>query len=103
MIFCLGAPEEPGQYDGRVVVRDIGSGRAALGRLAFEVPPAADEELVLSSPVLLVPGEATRLVRMESRPVRRGQAAVANLVDLIRSSPRTTGSLSRTSIRSPKA
>ena len=82
LIFCLGAPAEPGQYDGRVVVRDVGSGRSALGRLAFEVPSAAGEGLVLSSPVLLVPGEATRLVRMESRPVRRGQAAQASLVDL---------------------
>jgi hypothetical protein len=56
--------------------------------LAFEVPAAAGEGPVLSSPVLLVPGEATRLVRMESRPARRGQAAEASLVDLYPFIPR---------------
>ena len=82
LVFCVNAPTETGKYDVRVVVRDVGSGRSAVGRLVFEVPASAGDGLVLSSPVLLVPGDDTRLVRMDSGSARRGKAAVPNLVNL---------------------
>jgi len=82
LVFSIGSPKEPGKYDGRVIVRDIETGRPAAGRFSFEVPAPTAEGVVLSSPVILVPGEATKLVRLESRPARRGQAAERTLVDL---------------------
>lgn len=82
LVITLGSPKAPGKYDGRVIVRDVETGRAAAGRLFFEIPAPPGEGLVLSSPIILVPKEATRLVRLESRPARRGQAAERTLVDL---------------------
>jgi VWFA-related protein len=82
LVFSIGSPKEPGKYDGRVVVRDIETGRPAAGRFSFEVPAPTAEGIVLSSPVILVPGEATKLVRLESQPARRGQAVERTLVDL---------------------
>ncbi len=82
LVFSIGSPKEPGKYDGRVIIRDIETGRPAAGRFAFEVPAANAEGIVLSSPVVLVPGEATKLVRLESRPARKGEAAERTLVDL---------------------
>jgi len=82
LVFSIGSPSEPGKYDGRVIVRDIETGRPAAGRFSFEVPAPPGEGLVLSSPVILVPGEASKLVRLESGPVRRGQAIERSLVDL---------------------
>ena len=82
LVFSIGSPSEPGKYDGRVIVRDIETGRPAAGRFFFEVPAATAGDIVLSSPVILVPGEATKLVRLESGPARRGQAAERTLVDL---------------------
>jgi len=82
LVFSIGSPSEPGKYDGRVIVRDIETGRPAAGRFSFEVPAPQGEGFVLSSPVILVPGEASKLVRLESGPARRGQAAEWTLVDL---------------------
>jgi len=82
LVFSIGSPKEPGKYDGRVIVRDIETGRPAAGRFSFEVPAPSAEGIVLSSPVILVRGEATKLVRLESKPARRGQAAERSLVDL---------------------
>jgi hypothetical protein len=82
LVFSIGSPSEPGKYDGRVVVRDIETGRPAAGHFSFEVPAPTAGGIVLSSPVILVPGKATKLVRLESGPARRGQAAERTLVDL---------------------
>jgi hypothetical protein len=82
LVFSVGSPSEPGKYDGRVIVRDIETGRPAAGHFSFEVPAPTAGGIVLSSPVILVPGEATKLVRLESGPARRGQAAERTLVDL---------------------
>ncbi|MCX6567689.1 MAG: hypothetical protein NT147_01380, partial [Candidatus Aminicenantes bacterium] len=70
------------KYDGRVIVRDIETGRPSAGRFSFEVPAPTAESIVCSSPVILVPGETTKLVRLESRPARKGEAAERTLVDL---------------------
>ena len=82
LVFSFGSPREPGKYDGRVVVRDVVSGRPAVGKFFFEVPVPPPEGIVLSSPVIFVPGEATRLVRLDSGKARRGEPAERSLVDL---------------------
>ena len=82
LAFSIDSPREPGKYDGRVIVRDIETGRLAAGRFSFEVPAANAEGIVLSSPVILMPGETTKLIRLESRPARKGEAAERTLVDL---------------------
>jgi len=82
LVFSIGSPRDPGKYDGRIIVRDIETGRPAAGRFSFEVLAPTAEGIVLSSPVILVPGETTKLVRLESGPARRGQAAERSLVEL---------------------
>ncbi len=82
LVFSFGSPREPGKYDGRVVVRDVETGRPAVGKFFFEVPTPPLEGIVLSSPVILVPGEAARLVRLDSGKARRGAPAERSLVDL---------------------
>ena len=88
LVMSFRSPKEPGKYDGRVIVRDVETGRAAAGRLFFEIPAPPGEGLALSSPVILVPKEPIKLVRLESRPARRGQAAELTLVDLYPFIPR---------------
>jgi VWFA-related protein len=82
LVIFFGSPKGPGKYDGRVVIRDVETGRPAVGRFSFEVPAPQGEGLGLSSPVILVPDEATKLVRLESGPARRRQAAERTLIDL---------------------
>jgi VWFA-related protein len=82
LLFSFGSPKAPGKYDGRVIVRDVETGQPAAGRFVFEVQAPPGEGLVLSSPIIFVPGEASKLVRLESRPARKGEAAERTLVDL---------------------
>jgi VWFA-related protein len=49
----------PGQYDCRIVIRNLDSGKAAVGACAVEVPEkAADTGLKLYPPLLLIPGRS---------------------------------------------
>jgi len=49
-------PVPPGACDARLVVRDLGSGEACVGRARINVPATPEEGIVLFSPLLLEPG-----------------------------------------------
>jgi len=56
---------QPGEYECRVVARDMDTGQAAASRLSFTVPaPAAISRASLSSPLILVPGKKAEFVKM---------------------------------------
>jgi VWFA-related protein len=50
------APVVPGACEARLVVRDLSSGEACVGRARFDVTAAPQEGVVLFSPLLLEPG-----------------------------------------------
>ena len=47
----------PGQYDCRVVIRNLDNGKGAVGACSVEMPEAAEENLKLYPPLLLIPGK----------------------------------------------
>jgi VWFA-related protein len=56
---------QPGEYECRVVARDMDTGQAAASRLSFTVPAlAATSKASLSSPLILVPGKKAEFVKM---------------------------------------
>jgi len=56
---------QPGEYEVRVLARDMGTGQSAASRLSFTVPaPAATSRMSLFSPLLMVPGKKAEFVRM---------------------------------------
>jgi len=62
---------QPGEYECRVVARDMETGQAAASRLSFSVPaPAATSRASLSSPLILVPGKKAEFVKM-ARPKKK--------------------------------
>ncbi len=55
---------QPGEYEVRVMARDMGTGQSAASRLSFTVPLRAADRISLFSPFLLVPGTKPEFVRM---------------------------------------
>jgi hypothetical protein len=88
LVLCLCKPFEPGEYDGRVVVRDIVTGRSSVGRSAFEVGAPSAETIVLSSPVIIVSGAATKIANLPLEKKRRGGAGERNFIQLYPFIPR---------------
>jgi hypothetical protein len=61
---------QPGEYECRVVARDLLTGQTVAGRLPFTVPKPATSGMALSSPLLLVSGKKPEFVRM-ARPKKK--------------------------------
>jgi VWFA-related protein len=60
----------PGEYECRVVARDLETGQAAASRLSFGIPQLSASGITLSSPLLLLPGKPPEFVQM-SRPQKK--------------------------------
>ncbi|NKB90432.1 MAG: VWA domain-containing protein [Acidobacteria bacterium] len=68
----------PGRYHIRVVVQEIGTGRIASRRLAFEVPEAPDVTLRMSGPVIVKAGDGiVNGVRFGEQPAHRADLPVS--------------------------
>ncbi len=64
---------QPGEYECRVVARDMETGQSAASRLPFTVPvQAAAPRMSLASPLILVPGKKAEFVRM-ARPKKEAK------------------------------
>jgi len=62
---------QPGEYEVRVLARNMETGQCAASRLSFTVPaPAAASRMSLSSPLLMIPGKKAEFVRM-ARPTKK--------------------------------
>jgi VWFA-related protein len=54
----------PGQYDCRVVIRNLDNGKGTVGACSLEMPEAADQNLMLYPPLLLIPGQETQYLHV---------------------------------------
>jgi VWFA-related protein len=88
LIMAFSTPLEPGPFDGRIVVRDVETGRSSVGRNTFEIEPPPEGAMIISSPVILVPGADSRIANLPSGGKRRERAAETNLLDLYPFIPR---------------
>lgn len=56
-------PISPGKYKFRIVIRDMDSGKGAVGRYAMEIPEAPKQGLQVLPPLLLAPGKSGLFLR----------------------------------------
>jgi len=54
----------PGQYDFRVVIRNLDNGKGAVGACFLRVPEAADQNLMLYPPLLFIPGQEAQYLHV---------------------------------------
>jgi VWFA-related protein len=84
-------PVAAGGWEFRMVVRDLVNGEACIGRATFKVPAAAEEGILLSSPLLFEEGTGTAYMRLPARkaPREKGKAgAEPSLIDFYRLIPK---------------
>jgi VWFA-related protein len=63
---------KPGEYECRVVARNMETGQAAASRFCFAVPAPDPAKMTLSSPLLLIPGREADFVHM-LRSTKKGK------------------------------
>ncbi len=68
----------PGQYDCRVVIRNLEDGKGAVGACFLEMSEAADQNLMLYPPLLLIPGQETQYLHVFD-PDREGASKSVSL------------------------
>ncbi|MEA3421196.1 MAG: hypothetical protein U9Q97_05915 [Acidobacteriota bacterium] len=56
-------PVPPGAYKFRIVIRDMDTGRGAVGRCLAEIPHVTEQDFLLFPPLLLAPGKSGLLVQ----------------------------------------
>jgi VWFA-related protein len=84
-------PVAAGDWDFRLVVRDLVNGEACIGRTSFRVPVAAEEGIRLSSPLLFEEGPGTAYMRLPTAKKAREKGksgAEPSLIDLYRLIPK---------------
>lgn len=52
-----------GEYECRIVARDLETGQAIVGKIVFPLPEKSESEIVLSSPLLFAKGPESKIVR----------------------------------------
>jgi VWFA-related protein len=72
----------PGEYDCRVVVRDLETGSTAVGKESVLVPEASAAPLVLLPPLLLRPGADVHYFGVQNRPGAPAGAGAPSLAAL---------------------
>ena len=70
LLFSAGLAIKPGDYDYRVVIRDMGTGKSAVASTRAAIPQAADSALTLCTPLLLVEETGTSI--LDSGPGMKG-------------------------------
>lgn len=77
-----------GEYEFRIVVRDLETGQAILGKIVFLLPEKIDSDIVLSSPLLFAKGPESKIVRFSEGSSRKGKNKDASLRDFYRFLPK---------------
>ena len=70
-----------GEYECRIVVRDLETGQAALGKTVFNLPEKSESEIVLSSPLLFATGPESQILKLSTKDI--------SLSDFYKFQPRT--------------
>jgi hypothetical protein len=84
---------QPGDYECRVVARDMEMGRSMVGRFSFSVPEPAATAVAFSSPLLLIHGKKAEFLRF-SRLKKKGKEP-ASLIHFYPFLPQNTSPLIR--------
>ena len=58
-----------GEYECRIVVRDLETGQAALGKIVFNLPEKSESEIVLSSPLLFATGPESQILKLSTKDI----------------------------------
>jgi VWFA-related protein len=53
-----------GEYECRIVARDLETGQAIVGKIVFPLPEKSESEIILSSPLLFAKGSESKIVRL---------------------------------------
>lgn len=61
----------PGEYEGRIVVRDMETGQAAVGVSKIRIQEPLETGIRLYTPLLLVPGDEATFVRMTKEKMKK--------------------------------
>ena len=85
---CLVAGLPPGTSEARLVVRDLTSGEACVGRVSFEVPAAPQDGIILLSPLLLETGTEAAFLRLPLAAKGKEGNRKRSLIDLYRMIPK---------------
>lgn len=83
---------EPGEYECRVVVRDMEMGRSLVGQYSFSAPEPASGTLAIYSPLLLAPDKKADFLRFSSEKQKKGEKQ-ASLIDFYPFLPQNTAPL----------
>jgi VWFA-related protein len=83
---------EPGEYECRVVVRDMEMGKSLVGQYSFSAPEPAAGTLAIYSPLLLMPGKKADFLRFSSEKQKKGEKQ-ASLIDFYPFLPQNTSPL----------
>lgn len=58
-----------GDYECRIVIRDLRTGQAAIGKTVFRLPEKSDTENVLSSPLLFATGPESQILKFSDKDI----------------------------------
>lgn len=77
-----------GEYECRIVARDLETGQAVVGKIVFALPEKSDSEIVLSSPLLFAKGPESQILRFSEGLSRKGKDKDISLSDIYKFLPR---------------
>ncbi len=77
-----------GEYECRIVARDLETGQAVVGKTVFVLPEKSDSEIVLSSPLLFAEGPESQILRFSGGSRREGKNRESSLSDFYKFLPK---------------
>ncbi len=77
-----------GEYECRIVARDMETGQAVVGKTVFTLPEKSESEIVLSSPLLFAKGPESQIVRFSEGLSRKEKDKDISLSDFYKFLPR---------------
>jgi hypothetical protein len=77
-----------GEYECRIVARDLETGQAVVGKIVFALPEKSDSEIVLSSPLLFAKGPESQILRFSEGLSRKGKDKDISLSNIYKFLPR---------------
>ena len=77
-----------GEYECRIVARDMETGQAVVGKTVFALPEKSESEIVLSSPLLFAKGPESQIVRFSEEMSRKEKDKDLSLSDFYKFLPR---------------
>jgi VWFA-related protein len=77
-----------GEYECRIVARDLETGQAVVGKIVFVLPKKSDTEIVLSSPLLFAKGPESQILRFSEGLSRKGKDKDISFSDIYKFLPR---------------